>query len=145
MKLKMLPSKTEYKKIIHQEESLTNEEKEKINNFENYILRSKEYAPFLTKENLEIVQNYEKEISFLESLKERNQNQQEAIQRSKQLLSTLSLEEQNQKKQKEWQKREFQIQNKQQTSAGYLNATILIYITINLGLMIAGLTWMFLK
>ena len=100
MKLKMLPSKTEYKKIIHQEESLTNEEKEKINNFENYILRSKEYAPFLTKENLEIVQNYEKEISFLESLKERNQNQQEAIQRSKQLLSTLSLEEQKRKAKK---------------------------------------------
>ena len=55
------------------------------------------------------------------------------------------MEEQKRKKQEEWQKREFQIQNKQQTSGGYLNATILIYITINLGLMIAGLTWMFLK
>lgn len=145
MKSKMLPSKTEYKNLINKQQALTEEEKQKVTHFENYILRSKQQEPYITEENLEIVHNYEKEISFLESLKERNQNQTEAIKRSEKIIPIISYEVQKQQLQEEQQRKETMAKKKQQTNAGYLNATILIYITINLGLMIAGLTWMFLK
>ena len=131
----MLPSQTEYKKLIHQNDTLKEEDQNKVLLFENYIKRSKENSPYISEENLNIIENYEKEITFLESLKEKNQNEKETIKRSHSILTTLSKEEQIIK---EKQKTE-ELNKKRQTNSGYLNGVILIYITLNLALLIVGI------
>ncbi len=137
----MLPSQTEYKKLIHQNDPLKEEDQNKVLLFENYIKRSKENSPYISEENLNIIENYEKEITFLESLKEKNQNEKETIKRSHSILTTLSKEEQIIK---EKQKTE-ELNKKRQTNSGYLNGVILIYITLNLALLIVGIMLKSLK
>lgn len=137
----MLPSLNEYKKLIHKESLLTDEEMKKATIFEDYIKRSMERVQYISMENLDIVENYEKEISSLKEKKEKNENEKLALKRGQEILLTKSFEEQ---KLEERERQEILRQKKAQ-SAGYLNGGILIYITINLGLMVAGLILIILK
>ena len=92
----MLPSQNEYFKWIHQDQELSDEAKQKVQNFENYILHSKEQEPYITPENQKIVDTYAREIAFLQEMQGRNQNQEATLQRSIPILNTLSFEEQKQ-------------------------------------------------
>ena len=131
--------------MINKEQGLTEEEKEKVLHFENYLLRSKKQEPYLSEENLKIVANYEKEMEFLKALKEKNPNQKEAIDRSQNITSAISIEEEKQIEEEKKYQESINKEQKLQTNAGFLNASVLIYITINLGLLIVGMMIFILK
>ena len=145
MKLKMLPSQNEYQKLINKSTSLSEEELKKIINFENYIVRSKKHEPYLTEENIKIVQNYDKEIAFLKSLQEKNNNQQEALARSQKITPIIPIEEQKEIDLEKTRQQEQKLELKKQTRAGYMGGAMLIYLTLNLGLFIVAIIIKILK
>ena len=119
--------------------SLSQEENNKIIEFERYVEKSKKYAPYLSAFNQEVVQTYVREILFLESLKEeeKNDNIKARIQVGERNQKIISLDDEKRQRVEEQRQKEQNLQLKLDKRAGYMNASILIFVICNLGLFLA--------
>ena len=135
----MISRKT-YGNLINQEEVLKEEEKNKIIEFENYIKdikRYKEYTPIPFTE--EVSNRYDNQIAFLESLKERNVNQNDTLNRSTKIIPIESKLEERRKKEELENENVLRLTRSKQKRAGYTNASVIIFVVLNLGFLIAAL------
>jgi len=129
----------EYKNLINKSTPLTLEEQQKVKWFEDYIKLKKYCDPYGPVASEKIENDYEHEMAFLNTLKERNQNQENALQNSATVNQTLSFDEvRKQALQKEEQLTLSRKLN-QEKKAGYMNASIILFLVLNLGLFFAGM------
>jgi len=120
---------------------LTKEEEKKVIEFEKFITKAKEYAPFTNDFTKEVVQNYEHEIAFLKELKEdqKNENIKRTITNGEKIRTLRSKQEKKQEYLEQKEQEALRLERKKQKMAGYTNASILIFIVCNLGLFLAAL------
>ncbi len=131
----MLVSRKKYFELINKPTPLTPEEQKQVEEFENTLIsiqENKEYAPDPA---FRISQTYKEQIDFLNNVKSLNPNQQGALDRSASILELSSRKEQK----KEQGQRLVLKQEKQYQRAGYMNATILIFVVFNFAFLIAAL------
>ncbi len=129
-----------YKKLVTKE-VLTEEEKALLEKRKEYIKEAVEYLEFLPEAAQEYVDDYKRETLFLDSLRdeEKNETIRKNIMDAKTILDKPSkLQREEMKRDKEQvliRKREMQ----RERQAGYMNATIIIFLVANLGLFLATL------
>ena len=107
-------SRKTYSNLINQEEVLNEEETNKVIEFDS-------------------------QIAFLESLKERNGNQSNALERSSKIISIESKLEERRKKEELKEENILKLTRTKQRRAGYTNASVIIFVVLNLGFLIAAL------
>lgn len=133
-------SRKTYKNLINQEEVLSEEETNKVIEFEDYIKDIKRYKEYTATPFTEEVSNgYDSQIAFLESLKEINANQSDALERSPKIISIESKLEERRKKEALKEENILKLTRTKQRRAGYTNASVIIFIVLNLGFLIAAL------
>lgn len=119
----------------------TEEEQQKLLEFRNYLMESKKHQAMISDLNLEILQDCQRNLEYLNLQPEnmRNENMKDAIEFANQLKNIMSLDDV--KKQKEQQEYEdiLRLERRKNSQAGFLNGTILIFLTANLGLFLACL------
>lgn len=120
---------------------LTEEEQKKVIEFEEFLTKSKEYAPYLNDFTKEVVRSYEHEINFLNGLLEeqKNDNIKRTIEKGEKIISMPSKLDQKQKEEARIEEKVLTLQKRKEKRAGYTNASILIFIVCNLGLFLAAL------
>lgn len=112
---------------------------EPVLKMEDYIKRSKEYEPFISPLNKDIVETYDREIAFLETLQEKNRNQEEALERSKKITNTISFDDKKRMLEEQERINKEVLSLKREKRAGYTNAVALLFVVFNLGLFFASL------
>ncbi len=119
--------------------TLTPLEETKVTEFESYIKFSKIYGPYISPGNQDIVNTYDREIKFLQGLQdtEKNPNIQERISVGETLMTIIPKDEQKRLENEEQKNKEQALQLKLDKRAGYMNASILIFVICNLGLFLA--------
>lgn len=133
-------SRKTYSNLINQENVLNEEENNKIIEFENYIKDIKRYKEYTDTPFTEEVSNgYDSQIAFLEGLKERNGNQNDALGRSTKIIPIESKLEERRKKEELKEENILKLTRTKQRRAGYTNASVIIFVVLNLGLLIAAL------
>ena len=133
-------SRKTYSNLINQEEVLNEEETNKIIEFENYIKDIKRYKEYTaTPFTEEVINGYDSQIAFLESLKERNGNQSDALERSSKIIPIESKLEERRKKEELKEENILNLTRTKQRRAGYTNASVIIFVVLNLGFLIAAL------
>ncbi len=135
-----METRKEYFELLSKPD-LTEQEQQKILQFEEFIRTSKEYEPYISPFNQEIVANYEREISFLASLNENetNETSKQAVQRGKEISKIISFEEQKRQKREQEEQLSLKRALYEQKKAGYTNASILLFVVFNLGLFLAAI------
>lgn len=135
----MISRKT-YSNLINQEEVLKEEETNKVIEFENYIKDIKRYKEYTPNPFTEEVNNgYDNQIAFLESLKERNATQNDALDRSTKIIPIESKLEERRKKEELENENVLKLTRSKQKRAGYTNASVIIFVVLNLGFLLAAL------
>lgn len=135
----MISRKT-YGNLINQEKVLKEEEKNKVIEFENYIKDIKRYKEYTPNPFTEEVSNgYDNQIAFLESLKERNVTQNDALDRSTKIIPIESKLEERRKKEELENEYVLKLTRSKQKRAGYTNASVIIFVVLNLGFLLAAL------
>ena len=135
----MISRKT-YSNLINQEEVLKEDETNKVIEFENYIKDIKRYKEYTPNPFAEEVNNgYDNQIAFLESLKERNGNQSDALERSTKIIPIESKLEERRKKEELENENVLKLTRSKQKRAGYTNASVIIFVVLNLGFLLAAL------
>ncbi len=135
-----MESMNEYKKIM--ENPLpTQVDKEKLEEFLSYmnqIQAFKEFAPPISQEHYA---SYEHEMEILNYLNSEQPNPyyEEQLQKFEKIAALPSLEEQKAKEQQRQEEYTLKLQKSKEKHAGFTNASILIFVTINLGLFLASL------
>ncbi len=120
---------------------LNEEEQEKILEFEKFITNAKKYEPYTNDYTKNIIRSYEHEIEFLKGLQEheKNENIKRTIQNGEQITSITSILDQRIQKKEEKEQQIYTLQKRKEKRAGYLNASILIFIVSNFGLFLAAI------
>lgn len=135
----MISRKT-YSNLINQEEVLKEDETNKVIEFENYIKDIKRYKEYTPNPFAEEVNNgYDNQIAFLESLKERNATQNDALDRSTKIIPIESKLEERRKKEELENENVLKLTRSKQKRAGYTNASVIIFVVLNLGFLLAAL------
>ena len=133
-------TRSEMKEAINQPQPLNETEKENVKHQEEFIRNAIYYSKCSPPETQGIVGDYKREIQFLKSLKEMNPesfniNQQEALSRGENVLKTPTKDARKAREQEQ----SLRLVRKQERRAGYMNATIIIFVVANFGLLIAAL------
>lgn len=121
-------NKEEYYSLI-QKEVLTEEEQEKILNFEDYIRRAKMYQSFLNESAIENLKRFDRFYQEAMNFPHLSQNFQDGIERY-QKMETIPMQI------------EKPISLKRtlpENRAGYTNGIALIFVVLNLGMFLACL------
>ena len=126
-------TRSEMKEAINQPQPLNETEKENVKQQEEFIRNAIYYSKYTPPETQGIVE-------FLKSLKEMNPesfniNQQEALSRGENVLKTPTKDARKAREQEQ----SLRLVRKQERRAGYMNATIIIFVVANFGLLIAAL------
>ena len=114
--------------------------KEGFKETNDFVRNAKHYEKYTSSATQNLAQDYGREIAFLNYLNDTNPNslttnQQDALQEANEAVQTLSKEEQRAKE----EELSLRLIQKKHTQAGYLNATILIFVVLNFGFFIAAL------
>ena len=134
----MISRKT-YGNLINQEEPLDTSAENKLIEAEDFFMNAKTYTGYVPYTAEEASNQYEKQIAFLESLKERNVNQEKAVQRGHKIFSIIPKIEERRKKEELEKENVLRLTRSSQKRAGYTNASIIIFIVLNIGFLIAAL------
>ncbi len=127
----------EYKSIITNSDELTNDDRVKITNFENFLFSVIAYKDYLTPELYQIYEEFSKLWEYLESVKETTMVIEDAKYRYRDMLERSEKIELTRTKEK------VQVLQKQldnSAKAGYVSAFLYVGIVIFVGVVIAIIT-----
>lgn len=133
-------TREEYAANLNKKQPLSELEKKQLKETNQFIKNAHYYEKYTSNITQEIVHDYGREIAFLNYLKDTNPNsltsdQQEAWQQGNEAFQTLSREEQRARA----DELALKLTQKKNTHAGYMNATIVIFVVLNLGFFLAAL------
>lgn len=133
-------TREEYSTNLRKKQPLSEPEKAALKETNQFIQQAKLYEKYTSNITQEIVNDYGREIAFLNSLKDTNPNsltydQHEALRLGNEAFQSLSKEEQRAYE----SELSLRLTQKKNTHAGYMNATILIFVVLNFGFLIAAL------
>lgn len=133
-------TREEYAANLNKKQPLSELEKEQLKETNEFIKNAKRYEKYTSDLTQEIVNDYGREIAFLNSLKDTNPTsltpeEQETLRLGNEAFQTLSREEQRARE----DELTLRLTQKKNTHAGYMNATILIFVVLNFGFLIAAL------
>ena len=115
-------TREEYAANLNKKQPLSELEKEQLKETNQFIKNAHYYEKYTSNITQEIIHDYGREIAFLNYLKDTNPN-------------SLSREEQRARA----DELALKLTQKKNTHAGYMNATIVIFVVLNLGFFLAAL------
>ena len=136
----MISRKT-YSNLINQENPLNASEESNVIEAEDFFKNAKKYTGYVPYTAEEASNQYEKQIAFLESLSanDRNENQEKAVQRGDKIFSIIPKIEERRKKEELESENVLKLTRSKQKRAGYTNASVIIFVVLNLGFLLAAL------
>lgn len=123
----------EYTQLLNKEEELTPQEQIQVNSFENFIKNCEKYSNYLSPAVERIYSQYQKELAKIYTKEKRTKNENKVLVKFENQILKTENEENNVVN----FENENQYTRKLTNKAGYVNATIILVMILNIGFIIA--------